>query len=238
MGWITGAEREKARRKDNQKDTEGKRLERKEMPKTREDRARKKRLEAREHDCLEQEERRRAGQRVYTGAMIDCVVSKKTQLATMVAKFENISRNMMQLKACMEEMKQQIEQIQEWTERMEERIGEGQNYTDDEVEVLPVYSANEVVKAFTENVGALTKASRGRPVTVETLVKGQPVSISVAARDNEGGTNAQAGPVHYRASRGRKADGPYLPRARGGFTGGGEAQMDCSGNKSGEKRKR
>jgi len=239
MGWITGAKREKACRKENQKDTEGKILERKEMPKTREDPARKKKLEAREHDCLEREERRRAGQRVvYTGAMFDCVVSKKTQLATMVAEFENISRSMIKLKTCMEEMKQEIEQIQEWTERMEERMENGENYTDDEVEVLPIYNANEMMKAFTENVGALTKASRGRPVTVETLVKGQPVSISVAARENEGGTNAQAGPVHYRASRGTKADGPYLPGARGGNTGRGEAQMDCSGNKSGGKKKK
>ena len=211
-------------------------LERKKMAKTRQETARAARREARAQIERLQRERRRVDQRIYTGAIIESV-SKNAQLATVVAECEEINYGMRQLKGSMETMEKQIEAIKAWTERMVERMENGENYTD-AAEVSPEYSAKEMLDAMTEKVGAVASSSRGRAVTLETYVKGEFVSISVTARDGEGGTNAQAGPVHYRASRGRKADGPYLPRARGGFTGGGEAQMDCSGNKSGEKRKR
>ena len=119
-------------------------------------------------------------QRIYTGASTE-FVSKNAQLATVVAECEEMNYGMMQLKGCMVTMETPIEAIQAWTERMEERMGNGENYTD-EVEVLPVYSANEMLKAMTQ-----------RAVTLETYVKGECVSISVTARDGEGGTNVQAG---------------------------------------------
>ena len=45
-------------------------------------------------------------------------------------------------------------------------------------------------------------------------------------------------PAQYRAVRGRRVVGPYHPGSHGGVTGGGEAKMDCSGNKRGGKKKR
>ena len=90
-----------------------------------------------------------------------------------------------------------------------------------------------MLKAMTEQVAELTRSSQGRAVTLETCVNGEFVSISVAARDGEEGTNAQAGRVNYKALKGRKADGPNVPGAGGGSTGGGEVKTE-----SGGKRKR
>ena len=130
-------------------------------------------------------------QRIYTGASTE-FVSKNAQLATVVAECEEMNYGMMQLKGCMNTMENQIEVIQAWIERMEKRMENGENYTD-AVKVSPEYSANVMLKAMTEKVAAVTSASNGRVVTLETYVKGEFVSISVAARDGEGGTNAQAG---------------------------------------------
>ena len=166
-------------------------LERKKMAKTRKETARAARLEARAQIEKLQRERRRVDQKIYTGAIMESK-PKKAQLTTVVAECEEMNYGMMQLKGCMDTMEKQIEAIQAWIERMEERMENGENYTD-EVEVSPVYSAKEMLKAMTEKVAAVTSASNGRVVTLETYVKGEFVSISVAARDGEGGTNAQAG---------------------------------------------
>ena len=170
-------------------------------------------------------------QRIYTGAIIESV-PKKAQLATVVAECEEINYGLRQLKGCMHTMETQMEAIQAWSERMEERMENGDNYTD-VVAVSPEYSANVMLKAMTEEVAELTRSSQGRAVTLETYVNGEFVSISVAARDCEEGTNAQAGRVQYKALKGRKADGLYVPGAGGGSTGGGEVKKE-----SGEKRKR
>ena len=142
-------------------------------------------------------ERRRVGQRICTGAIIESV-SKNTQLATAVAECEEMNYGMMQLKGCMVTMETPIEAIQAWTERMVERMGNGENYTN-AVAVSLEYSANVMLKVMTEEVAELTRSSQGRAVTLETCVNGEFVSISVAARDGEEGTNAQAGRLLYRA---------------------------------------
>ena len=207
-------------------------LERKKMAKTRQETAMAARREARAQIERLQRERRRVDQRIYTGAIIESV-SKNAQLATVVAECEEINYGMRQLKGSMDTMEKQIEAINAWTEKMVERMEDGENYTD-AAEVSPEYCANVMLDAMTEKVGAVASASQGRAVTLETYVKGEFVSISVAARDGEGGTNAQAGhDVHYRALKGRKADGLYVPGARGGCTGDGEVKME-----SGGKRKR
>ena len=197
--------------------------------------------------------RRRVDERVYSGALVECV-SKKTQLATMVAEAEEMNHGMRQLKGCMDAMETRIGQIQAWTEAMEERMERGETYSD-EVEIVPVYTANEMLKAMTEEVASVTSASQGRAVTLETFVKGEYVSVSVAARGEPGGGNrrvwAQAdrdpGPVEvttrsdnrppppHRTMRGRRASGRYHPGSHGLPSGGGEARMDCSGNKRGRK---
>ena len=159
-------------------------------------------------------------------------VSKNVQLVTVVAECEEMNYGMMWLKGCMDTIEKQIEAIQAWTERMEERMENRENYTN-EVEVSPEYSTKEMLKSMTEKVVAVTSVSDRRAVTLETYVKGEFVSILVAARDGEEGTNAQAGRLHYRALRGTKADGLFVPGAGGGSTGGGEVKME-----SGEKRKR
>ena len=206
-------------------------LERKKMAKTRQETARAARREAHAQIDKLHRERRRVNQRIITGAIIESV-PKKAQLATVVAECEEMNYGMRQLKGCMRTMENQMEAIQAWTESMVERMGNGENYTD-AVAVSPEYSANVMLKAMTEQVAELTRSSQGRAVTLETSVNGEFVSISVAARDGEEGTNAKAGRLHYRALRGTKADGLYVLGAGGGSTGGGEVKME-----SGEKRKR
>ena len=129
-----------------------------------------------------------------------------------------------------------------------------------------------IKQAMTDEVASVSRASKGRAVTLETIVKGEYVSVLVAARGDPGGNDVargtrrvwdsqvdgDPGPVEvarrgggrqpvrmddnplppHRTMRGRRADGLYHPRCRGGFHGGGEAKMDCSGNKRGGKRKR
>ena len=205
--------------------------------------------------------RRRVDERVYSGALVECV-SKKTQLATMVAEAEEMNHGMRQLKGCMDAMETRIGQIQAWTEAMEERMERGETYSD-EVEIVPVYTANEMLKAMTEEVASVTSASQGRAVTLETFVKGEYVSVSVAARGGSGGNDVARGrenrrfwdsqvdgdpgpvevsrrsdnppPPPHRTMRGRRTSGPYHPGFYGGPSGGGEARMNCSGNKRGRK---
>ena len=135
--------------------------------------------------------RRRVDERVYSGALMECA-SKRTQLTTMVAEAEVLNDGMGQLKDCLVTMETRIGQIQAWTEAMEERMERGETYTD-EVEVLPVYTAKEMLKAMTEEVASVTSASEGRAVTLETLVKGEYVSVSVAACVGPGGNDVACG---------------------------------------------
>ena len=101
----------------------------------------------------------------------------------MVAEAEEMNYGMMQLNGCMVAMETRIGEIQAWTEAMEERMGRGETHTTDEVEVLlVVYTANEMLKAMKEEVAAMTSSSEGRAVTLETMVKGEYVLVSVAAR--------------------------------------------------------
>ena len=206
-------------------------------------------------------ERTRVQERVYMGAVVENV-SKRTQLATMVAEAEALNDGMKQLKVCLGRMETQVGRIQAWTEAMEERMERGETYSD-EVEIVPVYTANEMLKAMTEEVASVTSASQGRAVTLETFVKGEYVSVSVAARGGPGGNDVARGrenrrfwdsqvdgdpgpvevsrrsdnppPPPHRTMRGRRASGPYHPGFHGGPTGGGEARMNCSGNKRGRK---
>ena len=223
------------------------------MPFTREDRARRARASARLQLERLELERTRVQERVYMGAVVENV-SKRTQLATMVAEAEALSDGMKEVKVCLGRMETQLVRIQAWTEAMEERMERGETYSD-EVEIVPVYTANEMLKAMTEEVASVTSASQGRAVTLETFVKGEYVSVSVAARGEPGGGNrrvwAQAdrdpGPVEvttrsdnrppppHRTMRGRRASGRYHPGSHGLPSGGGEARMDCSGNKRGRK---
>ena len=112
-----------------------------------------------------------------------------------------------------------------------------------------------VVRAEGQTILMTWVEGDGRAVTLETFVKGEYVSVSVAARGEPGGGNrrvwAQAdrdpGPVEvttrsdnrppppHRTMRGRRASGRYHPGSHGLPSGGGEARMDCSGNKRGRK---
>ena len=87
------------------------------MTLTRQDAARKARVEAwAQAERLEQE-RRRVGDRVYSGVLVECY-PKRTQLATMVAEAEQMNHGMSQLRGCLVAMETQIGQIQAWTEAM------------------------------------------------------------------------------------------------------------------------
>ena len=90
----------------------------------------------------------------------------------------------------------------------------GETYTD-EVEVLPVYTAKEMLKVMTEEVAlaSVTSASKGRAVTLETLVKGEYVSVSVAARAGPGGRDVAQG----RNTDGRGCSGAWGHRPCGGL---------------------
>ena len=115
-------------------------------------------------------------------------------------------------------------------------------------------------QAMTDEVASVSRASKGRAVTLETIVKGEYVSVLVAARGDPGGNDVARGtrrvwdsqvdgdpgpvevtrrsdipPPPHRMMRGERASGLYHPDIHGGVTGGGEARMDCSGNKRGRK---
>ena len=136
-------------------------------------------MEARaQADSRLERERRRLGDRVYGRVFVESY-PKRTQLATMVAD-------------CIVAMETQMGAIQGWAESMERRMERGETYADD-VEVVSVYTAKEMLKAMTDEVASVSRASEGRAVTLETIVKGEYVSVSVAARGDLGGNDVARG---------------------------------------------
>ena len=131
------------------------------MPLTRLDAMRRARLEAEaQADSLERE-RRRIGDRIYGADHYVASYPKRTQLTTMVAEAEALNFGFSKLKDCMVALESQMGTIASWAESMERRMERGEEYAD-EVEVIMMYSAQEMLRAMTDEVATLSRASEGK----------------------------------------------------------------------------